>query len=662
MSDVILVSVPYAALQHPSPALGCLQAILKRRGIDTRTFHANLKFAQRIGIGNYVWFSAYARPLLLGEFTFAQAAFPEFAPDLHTYVSTLGVPEAEDAIRRVRIEAASFMDEMAEAIVEEAPRIVGCSSTFQQNCASLALLRRIKQYAPDIVTVMGGANCEAEMGRALHTNFPWLDYVVSGDADDVFPEFCERILRDDVAGFERNELLSRYVFTPSTRPLGLMRQAVSATVQNMNTLPLPDYDDYFAALEETKIAPFATPGLLAQTARGCWWGEKHPCTFCGLNGGCMSFRSMSAESAEKLICGLADRHAIDGVELIDNILEPSYFKTVLPSLARKNKRLRMACEVKANLTRDQVRLLADSGMVWVQPGIESLHDESLKLIDKGTTRCQNLQLLKWGREFGVHLTWNYLMGIPGERPEWYAEVAEIIPLLVHLKAPNGPGGRLSFDRFSVYHTHPDHFKLTLRPAWGYTYVYPLPLRELMDLAYHFDDVGPGAHERRFPEQDLLKKRLDEWCELQPEPSGHENREDLPPLPRLDVSLVGDGLLVEDTRPCALAPRYEFSGLTAYLYNACDRGRSAEKLLTEARADGFAELTAAALDRELATFVEQRLMVPASGRFLSLAVRAPYPPWRPLDQHPDGQVYLHPVRKPQTGHEQTVEEVYMLQTG
>lgn len=31
--------------------------------------------------------------------------------------------------------------------------------------------------------------------------------------------------------------------------------------------------------------------LVLEGARGCWWGEKHHCTFCGLNGSLMKFRS-----------------------------------------------------------------------------------------------------------------------------------------------------------------------------------------------------------------------------------------------------------------------------------------------------------------------------------------------------------------------------------
>ena len=49
----------------------------------------------------------------------------------------------------------------------------------------LALLRKIKERAPDTVTMMGGANCEGPMGEATHRYFSWVDCVVSGAADEL---------------------------------------------------------------------------------------------------------------------------------------------------------------------------------------------------------------------------------------------------------------------------------------------------------------------------------------------------------------------------------------------------------------------------------------------------------------------------------------------
>ena len=58
-------------------------------------------------------------------------------------------------------------------------------------------------------------------------------------------------------------------------------------------------------------------------------------------------------------------------------------------------------ETKANLSRDQVRTLAEARVNRIQPGIESLSDKSLRLMRKGSTKAVNLQLLRWCAEYGV---------------------------------------------------------------------------------------------------------------------------------------------------------------------------------------------------------------------------------------------------------------------
>ena len=54
----------------------------------------------------------------------------------------------------------------------------------------------------------------------------------------------------------------------------------------------PDYDDYYAVLAELgQTAQGLDRILLYEGSRGCWWGEKHHCTFCGLNAQSMKFRA-----------------------------------------------------------------------------------------------------------------------------------------------------------------------------------------------------------------------------------------------------------------------------------------------------------------------------------------------------------------------------------
>ena len=99
------------------------------------------------------------------------------------------------AILAARDAARPFIDWCADRIVAAEPRIVGLTSVFQQHLASLALAKRLKARLPDTHIVMGGANCEATMGVETVRQFPFVDAVVSGEADHVFAELASRAIR-----------------------------------------------------------------------------------------------------------------------------------------------------------------------------------------------------------------------------------------------------------------------------------------------------------------------------------------------------------------------------------------------------------------------------------------------------------------------------------
>jgi magnesium-protoporphyrin IX monomethyl ester (oxidative) cyclase len=62
-------------------------------------------------------------------------------------------------------------------------------------------------------------------------------------------------------------------------------------IHDMDRMPGPDYDDYFDALGASSLGPRFRPAWLIESARGCWWGARSHCTFCGLNGATVAFRA-----------------------------------------------------------------------------------------------------------------------------------------------------------------------------------------------------------------------------------------------------------------------------------------------------------------------------------------------------------------------------------
>jgi radical SAM superfamily enzyme YgiQ (UPF0313 family) len=75
--------------------------------------------------------------------------------------------------------------------------VVGFTSVFSQQLASLLLAKRLKESYPGTKIVFGGANVHGSMGIAAITAFDWIDYVVDGEAEDVFPELVLRVSRNE---------------------------------------------------------------------------------------------------------------------------------------------------------------------------------------------------------------------------------------------------------------------------------------------------------------------------------------------------------------------------------------------------------------------------------------------------------------------------------
>ncbi|HET9226842.1 MAG TPA: hypothetical protein VFR31_09255, partial [Thermoanaerobaculia bacterium] len=212
--DVVLASMPFGTLEQPSLALSLLKSAIAP--VPCRALYFNLPFAHRIGAAQYHWLSELQpfTSALLGEWLFRSALFdqpedPEpyirevllrytdrwrkSADDDPTFSSL--VPEAlVEELLRIRAGVGEFVDACAESVLAHRPRIVGLTSVFQQHVAALALARRIKERAPEVAVVLGGANCEGPMGAATARCFDFVDAVVSGEADVVFPLLVERLL------------------------------------------------------------------------------------------------------------------------------------------------------------------------------------------------------------------------------------------------------------------------------------------------------------------------------------------------------------------------------------------------------------------------------------------------------------------------------------
>ena len=617
MSDVVLVSMPFGPLFWPSLGLSLLKPPLVERGISVSIKYFTIPFAERIGESLYSTIAMSSRIGMreqAGEWIFSHALAEQTGEQVERYVEEIlrrrdgylvkraaASPALIAGILRARTRVHPFLDRCADDIVAEQPSIVGFTSIFQQHVASLALARRIKDRLPDVLVVFGGANCEGVMGAETLRQFPWVDAAVSGEGDVVFPDLVQRHRAGrSISGLTgvrtRDRLKEEFAFN---------RFPNAPIVETMDTLPYPDYREYFDQFARSRFDADWQPGTFMETSRGCWWGERMHCTFCGLNGATMKYRSKSATRALDEMTAMATTHKNADIQIVDNILDLDYFKTLLPELAARHVDFGLFYETKSNLKREHVKLLRAAGVRQIQPGIESFSDAILTLMRKGVTALHNIQVLKWCKEFGVAPLWNLIWGFPGEPPGEYERMARLAPLLAHLPPPVSFNG-LRLDRFSPNFTESARFGFDdVAPMRAYEHVYNVSGPALANLAYFFrfrysDGRDPAAYVAP------LVAALRRWQRS---------------AASADLFSVDTGahLILCDLRPSAAEPLMILDTIDRAIHKACDgivdRGHVTRAVTTALGHD----VDGVRIDARLDALVAHGIVIEDNGRFLSLSV-------------------------------------------
>jgi ribosomal peptide maturation radical SAM protein 1 len=615
---VALVYMPWGAVSRGAIGVGILKPCLEQHGYPVDVHYFNVRFAKQIGAELYARISASSA--FYPEWFFSAPLFGKNGMGLisNSWDDLSGT--TGELIRQQILDMGGGAEALIRSIAEEeVPRFienclrsvdwsrygtVGFSTSFAQTTASLFLAKRIKEICPQVKIVFGGANTDAEMGFEILRGFEWIDYVVHGEAEISFPQ-----LLDAIADGE-----------PSSLPAGVSaRQGSELSAGYMNGVPLqdldesppPDYSDYFKEIEQAGFHRQLRISLSFESARGCWWGAKHHCTFCGLNANTMAFRKKKPERVYQDIMEISRKYRCLNLNAVDNILAMDYFTQLLPRLADDNFDFTLFYEVKANLTRAQMKMLRAAGVTRIQPGIESMSTRLLQLMRKGVTAIQNIQLLKWCYEFGIDPSWNVLYGFPGEIPEDYSDTPRILRLLYHLRAPAALTP-VTFERFSPYHFEREKFSLTIKPLPYYQLVFPESRVSMEKIAYYFSGEWEGCQGNPYEYTLPVRHAVEEWQK-------HWKNKQV-----ICYYDKGPGFItIYDNRPLTSSStlglrKTTLNELQSHAYLFCDERRSFKaihEMLAETRPGLQLEQTRIMLDQ----FVKAGLMFQEEDRYISLAV-------------------------------------------
>ena len=253
-------------------------------------------------------------------------------------------------------------DILQDLLARHAPDVVGCHLNNSTWPGTLFLLRRVKELAPAVRTVVGGPG--PFMGvtpKEVETFFAgneFIDYYVIGEGEEPFVEILE------------NPDLPRGIIDPNA---GLSVPEAKKRSVRMDDLPLPDYGDL-------PVSRYLK--LSVASARGC----PFECSFCAETVFWKGFRKSGNSLVFPAVKALAERYGRQGFYICDSLSNQ-----IIPQLARDTAAagngFAYDCYLRAEpicTSVERTREWRDGGLVRARIGMESASQRILDAMVKMT--------------------------------------------------------------------------------------------------------------------------------------------------------------------------------------------------------------------------------------------------------------------------------------
>ena len=611
--DVVLVQMPYY-WPGPSLALALLKSDMNARGIKSRIRHSNLYFRDLIKkqpdnyfVKHFLSKAAWKWEYLFSAFTpFKPAASPEerilaFANDIKA-AGALPVPfddytaALNEGYSEFISSVGEFLEREAEIILSMKPAVVGFSITTEQRNASFAMCRLLKEKNPDIITVVGGGFCDEEIAGQLLRCIPDIDYVYTGEGDGKFAEGMELIL----AGKE-DELCEEIPYFCSRT-----KSCAAYILEDLNQAPVPDYDDYIEDLRSVQYAKEAEFVPVIEGSRGCFWGEKGRCRFCGLHyiheG--LKYREKEPERVWKEIDCLAEKYQAKEFVFSDCIMSRRFIAQLPDNPPENRKDYVFFTDCRTDLTLNEMKKLKANGFTKLQPGIEAIQDDILKHMNKGATALKQIGFLKNAAICGINCRWTIICGLPGEKNEWWTEMLEIMKKIHHLPPPRKLTNMM-LSRGSEFDLHFDEFTDTEKK------IFPLFAAAMPDDEEFVRKTSDWYMMPGVATDPLIFDAL--FCETE------KWKADFYAGSSLFYRAFSDNLVIYDKRSKDDPSVYFMSGLEKEVFMLTDSPVSIDMLKSRIKERSGAKEDLSEIDRILKEMEEKNLLIRTGNRVLNLAL-------------------------------------------
>lgn len=486
--------------------------------------------------------------------------------------------------------------------------VVGFTLNYFQLYASLYCVRALRELYPrhDFLFLFGGATVIYPKVAEVLERLGVEGICVIGEGERKLELILHEILATPAAGrarlHERVAALHEGIYDIQHRSVNLYEPnspALLGPQLKVETLPLPDFDEYYASLRaafkrDDQHRDFRAGTWLAmEGTRGCF---AH-CDFCDVHSSWSGFRRDSAERIAERALMMVHRYGSARIKYMDNVCD-TWAEGYADALIKN--RIRITCFMECRVHHPEVfwTKLSLSGVELIQVGIEALSPSLLRSMQKGTRAKQNLLVQKWLKELGIESLSNLITHHPKSTLEHVQETKSVIELIPHLD-------RLDFSNLALLINTPLDRRLDPEERRRLTERQPFALPKGLDRYF----VRKGEYE---PPDDWFEPGVyDAWDEL----IAWEKRlrERCGEVFLENVHCGHDEIMVRDGRSGSLE-EHLLVGDEARVYDACHEGAALEMLC---RALDLAPERVQAIADSL---IEKRILVKLEESFIALALR------------------------------------------
>jgi ribosomal peptide maturation radical SAM protein 1 len=588
-----------------------LKAFVRTRfpGIPVLAHHLYLHVAEAIG---YRLYHAVSERTWLAETVYGALLYPD------RWKSILDLFQREarrsSELRKLdfdwlvsRVKTAT--DEWLAATDWTGVRLVGFSNALCQFTACLYLARYLKESYAHLSIVVGGSAFSLPAGAAALTLFPQIDAVVFGEGELPLAHLVRHLVLEDRP--MENLPPTDGILTRDSVQNSTLGQAFFQ-LENLDDLPLPDFDDYFETLSGFNASKRFFPTLPVEFSRGCWWqrdtgsGISSGCQFCNLNLQWQGYRSKSADRVVSEVEELTRRHRLLSLAIVDNVLPKTANNDIFYGIHKLNRDLDLFAEIRATTPLAEIERMHAAGLRTVQVGIEALSTPLLRKLGKGTTAIQNVEIMKHCEALGIANLSNLILHFPLSDAQDVEETLRVIEFARGFRPPKPVAFWLGLG--SPVERNPGAFGIravTNHPNWAS--ILPSEVfRGIPLMVQSYRRAGLLSQHRLWKP---VRSRLRAWSA-----SYERLRRASPTEPILGYRDGGDFMMIRERRIGGDSVNHRLEGASHAIYLYCGHQRPLQQII-----EHFSNVPADRITSFLRQMTSQGLVFSEGDRYLSLAI-------------------------------------------